>query len=276
LGTTVKRLLDAFDEDLIEQRARATNEVDQAAPISDEAFKKAQDEMIDLATEPFSLPELRTYIENVRRLHDQIIDNANLDHVHLAGWAQAHQESAEHLIGTFRQFIEANKDEITALSIIYHQSWKSRPLTLTMIRDLYEAIGQPPYNLTHERLWQAYSASSPEKVKAVSATRMLTDIVSLVRFELGLSDDLKPFTDVVDYNFMKWTLAKNAGPVHFTDEQMAWLRMIRDHVATSMSITIDDLSLSPFDDFGGLGKFYALFGDGYEGLLNEISFALVA
>jgi type I restriction enzyme R subunit len=57
---------------------------------------------------------------------------------------------------------------------------------------------------------------------------------------------------------------------------MAWLRMIRDHVATSMSITVDDLNLSPFDNVGGLGKFYELFGDGYDKLLEEISFALVA
>jgi type I restriction enzyme R subunit len=276
ISTTVKRLLDAFDVDVVERRAKMTSGLAEEALVPEEAFKHAQDELIDLATQPFSVPELRNYIDNVRRIHDQIIDNTNLDHINRAGWAHEHEDSAQTTIVTFRQFIEANKDEIAALSIIYQQSWKSRPLTLTMIRELYEAMNQPPYNLTDDRLWQAYRTNSPDKVKMRNPARMLTDIVSLVRFELGLDDDLKPFTDVVDYNFMRWTMAKNAGPVHFTDEQMAWLRMIRDHVATSMSITVDDLSLSPFDDFGGLGKFYELFGDGYDKLLDEISLALVA
>ena len=75
---------------------------------------------------------------------------------------------------------------------------------------------------------------------------------------------------------MRWTLAKNAGHIHFTEEQMEWLRMIRDHIATSMNITADDFSLSPFDEHGGLGKFYNLFGDDYELLLDEINLALTA
>ena len=42
---------------------------------------------------------------------------------------------------------------------------------------------------------------------------------------------------------MRWTMAKNAGNVHFTDEQMDWLRMIKDFIANSMAITPDDLDL---------------------------------
>jgi type I restriction enzyme R subunit len=276
LRETVKGLLDAFDIDTIEQQARITNSLPKDVAVSEEQLKKAQEDMIEKAAEPLFLPALRSYIENARKAHDQIIDNVNLDRVNFAGWDKNHKEKAESTIATFRQFIEQNKDEITALSIIYNQSWKNRPLTLAMIKDLYEAMNQPPFNLTHDRLWQAYDASYSDKVKAKSATRMLTDIVSLLRFELGFDEELKPFTDVVNYNFMRWTMEKNAGHIHFTDEQMTWLRMIRDHIATSMSITVDDLSLPPFDERGGLGKFYVMFGDDYEKLLDEINLALVA
>jgi len=64
-------------------------------------------------------------------------------------------------------------------------------------------------------------------------------------------------------------MAKNAENVHFTDEQMNWLRMIKDFVANSMTITSDDLNLAPFNRHGGLGKFYNLFGAGYDALLDE-------
>ena len=75
---------------------------------------------------------------------------------------------------------------------------------------------------------------------------------------------------------MRWTLRRNAGPVHFTDEQMEWLYLIRDHIASSLSIEPDDLDLSPFDHKGGLGRFYEVFGERYEEILKEMNIELVA
>ena len=76
--------------------------------------------------------------------------------------------------------------------------------------------------------------------------------------------------------FMQWTMAKNAGNIHFTEEQMEWLRMIRDQICISVNIVPEDLELTPFAGHGGLGKFYQLFGRNYEALLAEINLALVA
>ena len=68
---------------------------------------------------------------------------------------------------------------------------------------------------------------------------------------------------------------RNAGAVHFTEEQMDWLRLIKDHIAASLSITPDDLDLNPFDRRGGLGRFYEVFGDGYMDVLAEMNEVLV-
>ena len=62
----------------------------------------------------------------------------------------------------------------------------------------------------------------------------------------------------------------------FTDEQMEWLRLIKDHIAVSLSIEPEDLDLSPFDRKGGLGRFYDVFGDQYEAILQEMNVELVA
>ena len=78
------------------------------------------------------------------------------------------------------------------------------------------------------------------------------------------------------HNFMQWTLRRNAGAVHFTDEQMDWLRLIKDHIAASLSIEPSDLDLSPFDRKGGLGRFYEVFGEQYETVLLEMNIELVA
>ena len=104
----------------------------------------------------------------------------------------------------------------------------------------------------------------------------LADLVSLVRFEMELCKTLTPFTETVDHNFQQWVFRRNAGSVHFTDEQMEWLRLIKDHIAASLSIEPGDLDLSPFDRKGGLGRFYEVFGEQYEAVLQEMSIELVA
>ena len=98
----------------------------------------------------------------------------------------------------------------------------------------------------------------------------------MIRFEMGAADNLAPFADRVDYNFQRWTFRRNAGPVHFTDEQMEWLRLIKDHIAASLSVEPEDLDLSPFDRKGGLGRFYDLFGEQYEEILREMNLELVS
>jgi type I restriction enzyme R subunit len=276
VSAIVQNLLDAFDTDVIEQKAREQFGVPAEAILTSEQMNEVQGRLIDTAALPFNVPELRDYLENVRKNHEQVIDNVNLDTVNFAGWGAEQAQKADRSIDTFRQFIEENKDEILALRIIYNQSYQNRALTLDMIKELHEKLMASPYGLTAERLWESYYVRNPGAVKGRSSVRMLTDIVSLIRFELGYASQLAPYADTVNYNFMRWTLAKNAGNIHFTEEQMNWLRMIKDHIATSLSIEPEDLELSPFDEKGGLGRFYQLFGNGYLDVLKEINEALVA
>ena len=62
----------------------------------------------------------------------------------------------------------------------------------------------------------------------------------------------------------------------FTPEQLAWLNLIRDHIATSLSIEPDDLDFAPFNQRGGLGKAHQLFGDKLTPLLDELNTVLAA
>ena len=57
---------------------------------------------------------------------------------------------------------------------------------------------------------------------------------------------------------------------------MEWLRLIKDHIAVSLSVEPEDLELSPFDRRGGLGRFYEVFGAHYEDILREMNVELVA
>ena len=265
-----EKLLNAFDEDVITDRAREMTGVDEPTEVQ---YTQAQNELVKEAVAPFHIPETREFIENVRRSHDQIIDRDNADKVLFAGYDVHREETADRVIGTFRAFIEENKDEILALRIIYNEKYADRPMAIEQLKALYQKLQAK--GITVERLWDCYAIKKPEKVKRGTLAQ-LTDLISVIRFEMGYANDLSPFADKVNYNFMQWTFRKNTGAVHFTGDQMEWLRMIKEHIIASLSILPEDLDLTPFDRRGGLMGFYQAFGDSYESILNEMNIELVA
>ena len=269
-GCVAERLLNAFDEDIIFDQAQKNTGVSEP---TEEQIKVAQRELVQAAVAPFHNPDIRDYIENVRRNHDQIIDSVNLDSVIFAGFDVQQEKNVNKVISSFRTFIEENKDEIVALRIIYDAAYKDRPMVVEKLKALYEKLKSQ--GITIERLWDCYAIKQPDKVKR-SAMTQITDLISIIRFEMGYADTLTSFADKVNYNFMQWTFKKNAGHIQFTEEQMDWLRLIKDHIVASLSILPEDLELTPFDRKGGLLGFYDAFGDDYEKILQEMNVALVA
>lgn len=262
-------LLNAFDEDVLTAKARQ-----RFGTPTPEQYAQVQKEAVNQAVMPFHNPDAREFIENVRRSHEQIIDNVNLDAVTFAGFDVQKEANADRTIQTFRNFIEENKDEILALRIVYSQAYKDRPMVISKLKALYEKL--KAQGVTIDRLWDCYAIRKPDKVRGKSTIHQLADLISIIRFEMGYGDNLQPFAETVNYNFMRWTLRRNAGAVHFTDEQMEWLRLVKDHIAVSLSIEPEDLELNPFDRKGGLGRFYEAFGEQYEQILQEMNVELVA
>ena len=71
-------------------------------------------------------------------------------------------------------------------------------------------------------------------------------------------------------------IKKKQQGVTFTDEQLEWLKMIKDHIATSMSITKDDLEQTPFHNKGGLIKADKIFDGKIDKVMEELQEALVS
>lgn len=104
----------------------------------------------------------------------------------------------------------------------------------------------------------------------------LTAIVSLIRKLSGLDTMLTTYDKTVDKNFQEWVFKKQAGVTKFNEEQMYWLRMIKDYVINSFHIEKEDFDLNPFNAQGGLGKMWKLFGEKTEEIINELNEALAA
>ena len=127
-----------------------------------------------------------------------------------------------------------------------------------------------PRRLTRETRISRYASL------ILTALVLVTNLVSLVRFALEADDELVPYPDRVNERFAGWLLQQQQAGRIFTAEQMAWLERIRDHLATSLHVTVDDLMEPGFTEHGGLGKASRLFGDELSSLLDQLEKELVA
>ena len=177
-------------------------------------------------------------------------------------------------IDSFRKFIEDNKDEITALQVLYSQPYGGG-LTYADIKELAQAIGRPPHRWTPEALWQAYETLDASKVRG-SGHRVSTDLVSLVRHALGHTNELVSYPELVDERFEAWRDQQQALGRSFTDDQREYLGLIKEHIAGSLTVGPADLQNPPFSTHGGLGRARQLFGSDLNLLLEELTLVLAA
>jgi type I restriction enzyme R subunit len=246
----------------------------QAPSEIDKEIEKRTSKVLEDAIKCFHNPELRDYIVDVRKKYDQIIDVVNIDTVTKSSWVKDQKAHAEELVNHFKKWIEEHKNEITALQIFYDQPYRRRELTYQMIKELSEQILLERPALAPLKVWNAYA----ELEQAMGSPKNeLVALVSLIRKVAGIDKELTSYDKTVDKNFAEWVWKKQAGAsLKFTEEHMTWLRMIKDHIASSIHLETDDLDYTPFDALGGRGKMWQLFGAEMEKIIVELNEVLAA
>jgi type I restriction enzyme R subunit len=265
-------IFQALDPDRqLDVARQQTGKDDPAAAEVEQAAAK----LLDEALTPIDRAEFRQTLVDIHRSHEQVIDETSADRIIEAGHSKDATDRARSTIESFRKFIDDNKDEITALQILYSQPYGARQLTFQQIKEFADTISLPPRRWTPEALWNAYETLERNKVHGSTKT-VLTNLVSLVRHALGQQDELVAFPDQVAERYTAWLHQQEQGGRTFTPEQMQWLVWIRDHIGDSLRITADDFEYTPFAEHGGIGGAYAAFGDHLTPLLEELNEELVA
>ena len=275
-GLTLKDLsrglVEAVNPD--RQEERAAQQFGTSKP-TDQQIQQVATKLIQEAAKPFHDPKFRELLVEIKKKNELTIDHVSQDQVIEAGFSADALARARTIVQSFEQFITQHKDEITALQVLYSKPYKQR-LKFEDIKDLANAIEKPPYLWNESQLWQAYAALEKSKVKGASGKRILTDLVSLVRFATHQDNELVPFPEKVNANFNAWLGEQESRGRKFTDEQRHWLEMIRDHVAANLVVEPDDFEYAPFAQEGGLGKVHQLFPEGLQTIMEALNMALVA
>ena len=271
LGSIARSLVDVLDPDQQIAAAEAAGQ----SPDDQAAVAATASAMLSQALEPLATnPELRNAILDIRKSYEQTIDEVSKDQVLFAGHSAAAREKASALVTSFRGYIEEHKDDIRALQVLYSRPHKER-LTFSEIKELARAIERPPRQWTPDVLWRAYEMLDESKVRG-SGGKMLTDIVSLVRYTLHQDDELVPFRDQVEQRFAAWLSSQEQRGVTFTVEQKQWLTWMKENFAGELGISSESFEYTPFVEHGGIGKALQVFGDRLTPLLDELTEVLAA
>jgi type I restriction enzyme R subunit len=196
-GTTLKglasRLLKSISPDIIE--AELIERFGAAESVTPDEVEAVETELRDHACQPLDSAELRNLIKAIKKKTDIVIDELTTDEVTSAGYDL---KQSELRTTSFREFIEANKDELLALQILYSQPYPKRRLTYASIKELAQRLADPPHHLTTADVWQAYRRLESSLVRGAPSDKVLTDIISLVRFATGQADLLEPYAARVE------------------------------------------------------------------------------
>ncbi|MBI1179197.1 MAG: DEAD/DEAH box helicase [Alphaproteobacteria bacterium] len=263
-------LLDAIDAD----RQQAAIEAAHGGWATPEQAKAVIDGMAEDACRPFDSPATRTLLKDIKQKTDIVIDEITTDELTSASFDA---KKAEETVASFRAFMEENRDQLTALQILYNQPAGRQRLTYAAIRELVRRLTDPPRYLTTANVWQAYKRLDAARVRGAPVDDQLTEVVSLVRFALGQSDVLEPFATVVQQRFNLWLGREKRAGRAYTPEQEDWLRAIASFIAANAEIAPRDFMDAPsLADKGGIVQARALFGTGLNEMLDDLQGALVA
>ena len=275
LGELAAALLRAFDPDAVAEAATGKHDAS-PAEVAPEQYEAAQQALLAAACTPFDAPELREALTRARQEADQTIDGVTLDRVLHQGFDQGAKEKAAGLVAGFRAYLEAHQAEIDALQILYARPYAAGRLTERMLKDLEKTLQGENAAFNEPTLWSAFAATRPGRVRGRTQAARFADLIPLVRFALEQQEHLAPFADSVGERFAAWLGQREAAGEVFNADQRAWLELIRDHVATSLSIEAEDFDYAPFNQRGGRGKAHQLFGGGLPALLEELNEVLAA
>jgi type I restriction enzyme R subunit len=288
------------DEDTVSSLASRLSRLQQRLTADDERLIAEQtdggtlpelihgllDSLVDLPDQPTRVealaplaanPKLRQTLIEIHQRSEIIVDTVSIDRVKEAGFDQEASERLRLMVGDFQQFIAENKDELTALQILYNQPYGAQGVTRAQLQELAQAMqNRPPHFWTEEKLWRAYAQLEKDRVRGANTQRVLTDLISLVRHALQPEEELAPYPELVQQRYEAWLEAQEAAGKQFTEKQRWWLDRIAGYIGLNLHIRPDDFEIDgEFYNRGGRFGARDALGEEWLQLLVEMNAALI-
>ncbi|WP_374986437.1 DEAD/DEAH box helicase family protein [Streptomyces fradiae] len=202
-------------------------------------------------------PELRERLMSMRRAHDIVIDEVSVDEVTEVRGITA-DELAVRRVTSWQQYLDEHRDEVSAFEIAFRER-KDPKEVYRRLKDLARKIERPPFLWTPARLYDAY-VQLGKASRHPRGSAGVVDLIGLLRFELGLDEEVRPYRSLVEERYANWLARQEQAGAAFTDDQVWWLDRMVDVIATDAAIEPEHLKDVPFIERGGVDGFLREFG----------------
>jgi type I restriction enzyme R subunit len=216
-------------------------------------------------------PDLRRHIIEIRRDKDYLMDEVTAVRVQDLHEVPR-EERAREQVGRWSRLLTEERDRIAAVSIALTSPRSVSPEeAYASLKELALEIRRPQYAWTEQSLWTFYEDLGAATHRA-DGEAGAPDLISLIRYELGVDAELRPYRDTVEERFEAWLLRQRQAGAEFSEEQLWWLGSIRDVVASDVGISTREFNAEPFRGRGGGRGFQQAFpGRDVRDLLGELN-----
>ncbi|WP_445548653.1 type I restriction endonuclease subunit R, partial [Frankia sp. CiP1_Cm_nod2] len=185
--------------------------------------KAAARQLVEDAIAPLTgSPELRRQIIEIRRDKDYVIDETTAVEV-----TRVHEipraERAREQIARWARLLREERDRLPAVTIALTSPRSAAPAeAYEALRSLNAEIRRPHYAWSPQVLWTYYEDLGVA-VRSDGREAGIPDLISLIRYELGVDEQLRPYRATVEDRFDTWLHRQHQTGAAFTDDQLWWL-----------------------------------------------------
>ncbi|WP_042383852.1 type I restriction endonuclease subunit R [Streptacidiphilus melanogenes] len=216
-----------------------------------EGGERAAHALVEAAVAPLTAsPDLRKLIIEIRRDKDYVMDETTAVSVTEVR-AVPREERAREEVDRWSRLLAGQRDKIAAISIALSSPRSVGPTeAYAALKELADQIRRPDFAWTPQILWTYYEDLGHATDQSGKQAGV-PDLISLIRYELGVDSELRPYRETVEERFQGWLLRQRQAGAEFTDRQLWWLEAIRDVVASDVGVAPSDFRAEPFAGHGG-------------------------
>ena len=236
----------------------------------------AQHALVVEAVVPLADVEFRARIVSIRRKYDLPFDEHTQDVLLSVEARTLDRDGAQQTVEDWRAYLEENRDLTAALRVAFSDPRRDPRAVYAQLADLAQQVERPPHQWTPALLWDAY-----RKLGIASGNgghKGVPELVSILRYELGLDSGLHPYRSVIEERLANWLTRQEQAGRRFTGDQRWFIDHIAAAIASRLHVSEDVLDDPPFTEYGGADGFCQAFGDDERArsLLTELNKELPA
>jgi type I restriction enzyme R subunit len=159
---------------------------------------------------------------------------------------------------SFERFVKENPEQIEAIEIILHRPKEWKTDALNELRDKMKK--------------SSFKEADLQRAHKIVYNKALADIISMIKRAAEEQSPIYTAQERVEYAMRMFMRERD-----FSEEQIKWLELIRNHLTENLTIDVEDFEYAPiFTRMGGKSKAKKVFGGEFDSIISKLNELIAA